>query len=96
MNTLDDAARDEIKADGYGEYFTHRIGHGLGLGLHEAPSLDAQNTDKLEKGHVITVEPGVYKAGFGGVRIEDMLYIDDTPYIFTKFPKDIDSITLEA
>ena len=96
MNTLDDAARDEIKADGYGEYFTHRIGHGLGLGLHEAPSLDAQNTDKLEKGHVITVEPGVYKAGFGGVRIEDMLYIDDTTYIFTKFPKDIDSITIEG
>ncbi len=57
--------------------YQHRIGHGLGLGLHEAPSLDAQNTDKLEKGHVITVEPGVYKAGFGGVRIEDMLYIDE-------------------
>ncbi|GAB3056207.1 M24 family metallopeptidase [Salinicoccus sesuvii] len=96
MNTLDEAARHEIMEDGYGEYFTHRIGHGLGLGLHEAPSLDAQNTDKLENGHVITIEPGVYKAGFGGVRIEDMLYIDDTTHVFTNFPKDIDSITIEG
>ncbi|WP_411842898.1 M24 family metallopeptidase [Salinicoccus sp. HZC-1] len=96
MNALDKVARDEIKSDGYGEYFTHRIGHGLGLGLHERPSLDAQNTDKLEKGHVITIEPGVYKAGYGGVRIEDMLYIDDTTYVFTSFPKDIDSITIEV
>ncbi|MXQ51414.1 M24 family metallopeptidase [Salinicoccus hispanicus] len=96
MNALDEAARHEIMEDGYGEYFTHRIGHGLGLGLHEAPSLDAQNTDKLENGHVITIEPGVYKTGFGGVRIEDMLYIDDTTHVFTKFPKDIDSITIEG
>lgn len=96
MNTLDKVARDEIKNDGYGEYFTHRIGHGLGIGLHEQPSLDAQNTDKLEKGHVITIEPGVYKAGFGGVRIEDMLYIDDATHVFTAFPKDIESITIEV
>ena len=96
MNTLDDAARDEIANDGYAEYFTHRIGHGLGIGLHEQPSLDRQNTDKLEKGHVITIEPGVYKAGFGGVRIEDMLYIDDDTHVFTKFPKDIESITIEG
>lgn len=96
MNALDKAARDEIAKDGFGEYFTHRIGHGLGIGLHEQPSLDAQNTDKLEKGHVITIEPGVYKAGFGGVRIEDMLYIDDETHVFTKFPKDIESITIEG
>lgn len=96
MNTLDRAARDEIQKDGYGEYFTHRIGHGLGIGLHEQPSLDSQNTDKLEKGHVITIEPGVYKAGFGGVRIEDMLYIDDETQVLTSFPKDIESITIEV
>ncbi len=96
MNALDRVARDEIMNDGYGEYFTHRIGHGLGLGLHEQPSLDAQNTDKLEKGHVITIEPGIYKAGFGGVRIEDMLYIDDTTHVFTSFPKDLESITIEV
>lgn len=96
MNALDKVAREKIMDDGYGEYFTHRIGHGLGIGLHEQPSLDSQNTDKLEKGHVITIEPGVYKAGFGGVRIEDMLYIDDTTHVFTSFPKDIESITIEV
>ncbi|AKG75045.1 Xaa-Pro dipeptidase [Salinicoccus halodurans] len=96
MNTLDEVARAEIMDDGYGEYFTHRIGHGLGIGLHEQPSLDAQNTDKLEKGHVITIEPGVYKAGFGGVRIEDMLYIGDTTDVLTSFPKDLESITIEV
>ncbi|GAA3732873.1 Xaa-Pro peptidase family protein [Salinicoccus jeotgali] len=96
MHELDDVARSSIHSDGYGDYFTHRIGHGLGLGLHEAPSLDAENTDLLEKGHVITIEPGVYKTGFGGVRIEDMLYIDEETEVLTTFPKDIEDITLEA
>src|SRR5699024_11333994 len=96
MNTLDRAARDEIQKDGYGEYYTPRIGQGLGIGLHEQPSRDSQNTDKMEKGHVITIEPGVYKAGFGGARIEDMLYTDDGTQVLSSFPKDIESITIEV
>lgn len=97
MRKLDKVARDVIEDAGYGEYFTHRIGHGLGIGLHELPSLDNQNKDPLQAGHVITIEPGIYQAGHGGVRIEDALYIEESgrPHNFNQFPKEIDEVTLK-
>jgi Xaa-Pro dipeptidase len=68
---VDSAARRVIEAAGYGENFFHRVGHGLGLEGHEDPSMDPGSQRVLEPGMVFTVEPGIYVAGFGGVRIED-------------------------
>jgi len=68
---LDAVARQFIQAKGYGDYFTHSLGHGLGLHLHEGPKVGPESKDVLEVGNVITIEPGIYLPGFGGVRIED-------------------------
>jgi Xaa-Pro dipeptidase len=68
---VDRAARAEIERDGFGKYFTHRTGHGLGMEAHEAPYMFAENLEHLEAGMVYTVEPGIYLPGKGGVRIED-------------------------
>jgi Xaa-Pro aminopeptidase len=62
-----------IEAAGFGEYFIHRTGHGLGLDVHEAPYLNASNEESLRPGMVVTIEPGVYIPGVGGVRIEDVV-----------------------
>jgi Xaa-Pro aminopeptidase len=69
--TVDRAARDVIVKGGYGEQFMHGVGHGLGLEVHEAPTLAASSKQRLGKGMVVTVEPGIYLPGVGGVRIED-------------------------
>jgi Xaa-Pro dipeptidase len=68
---IDRTARAVIRDAGLGEYFVHRTGHGLGLEIHEPPYLDGGNEEPLGAGMVITVEPGVYVPGYGGVRIED-------------------------
>jgi Xaa-Pro dipeptidase len=72
---IDAAARRVIEAAGYGERFIHRVGHGLGLEAHEAPSLDPGSQAVLEPGMVFTIEPGIYIPGFGGVRIEDDIVV---------------------
>jgi Xaa-Pro dipeptidase len=72
---VDSAARDVIARAGLGDRFIHRIGHGLGLEVHEDPSLDPGSSLKLEEGMVFTVEPGVYIPGWGGIRIEDDLVV---------------------
>ena len=69
--SVDAAARQVIAAGGYGEYFVHRVGHGLGLEGHEDPSMHGQNETVLAAGMTFTVEPGIYVPGLGGVRIED-------------------------
>ncbi|MDR1320884.1 MAG: Xaa-Pro peptidase family protein [Gracilibacteraceae bacterium] len=71
----DAAARNVIERAGYGAYFTHSAGHSLGLEIHEHPSLSPEDGTLLEAGMVVTVEPGIYITGYGGVRIEDMVLI---------------------
>ena len=70
-------ARDVISKAGYGKQFAHSLGHGLGLDVHEAPRVGMNSTTVLEPGMVVTIEPGVYVPGVGGVRIEDDILITD-------------------
>jgi len=74
---VDRACRDVIADAGWAERFVHGTGHGVGLDIHEAPSVAATSTDRLAVGHVVTVEPGVYLPGLGGVRIEDTVVVTD-------------------
>ena len=84
---VDAAARTVIADAGYGAAFIHRTGHGLGLEVHEPPYLTASNEEALEPGMVVTVEPGIYLEGFGGVRIEDDVVVRaDGPEVLTHAP----------
>lgn len=74
----DALTRDIISKYGYGEYFGHSTGHGLGMEVHESPRLSKLSDDVLEPGMVVTVEPGIYLPGLGGVRIEDDIVITET------------------
>jgi Xaa-Pro aminopeptidase len=74
---IDRACRDVIGAAGWAEHFVHGTGHGVGLDIHEAPSVSAASADTLCAGQVVTVEPGVYLPGLGGVRIEDTVVVTD-------------------
>ena len=77
-----------IEEAGYGESFGHGLGHGVGLQIHESPRVSRTSDDVLEDGMVLTVEPGIYLPGWGGIRIEDMGYLKDGRYVsFTKAPK---------
>ncbi len=73
----DGFARKVISDAGYGEYFTHSLGHGLGVRVHEAPSASMSSTSVLRAGEVLTVEPGIYISGWGGVRLEDVVLIQE-------------------
>jgi len=87
---VDKAARDVIEAAGYGEYFFHRTGHGLGLEVHELPQIASGVEAVLESGMIFTVEPGIYIAGVGGVRIEDNILVTDSGVeVLTSFRRDL-------
>ncbi len=86
----DALARDPIEAAGYGAQFGHGLGHGVGVEVHEAPRLSTESTDTLEAGNCVTIEPGIYLPGEGGVRIEDLAIVrDDGVEVLTSFPKDL-------
>jgi Xaa-Pro aminopeptidase len=91
MSDVDAAARNAIAEAGFGKHFGHGLGHGIGLEIHEAPRM-AVNTDQpLQAGMVVTVEPGVYLPGWGGVRIEDDVLVTDDGYeVLSTLPKDLD------
>ncbi|RAL25810.1 M24 family metallopeptidase [Thermoflavimicrobium daqui] len=93
VGNLDQAARSVIEEAGYGKYFTHRVGHGLGMELHEYPSLNATNENLLQVGMTFTIEPGIYIPNLCGVRIEDDVVITTTGYeTLTSFPKELQVI----
>ena len=73
----DALARDVIADAGYGDEFGHSLGHGVGLAVHEYPRLAPKVEDKLEDGMVFTIEPGIYVPGWGGVRIEDIVVMEN-------------------
>ncbi len=87
---IDNSARYVIKQAGYGELFGHGTGHGVGLEVHEKPGLSPRSRDNkpLPQGAVVTIEPGVYVPGLGGVRIEDMVHMaPGRPEVLTGLPK---------
>ncbi len=87
---VDAVARDIISEGGYGEYFGHGLGHGVGVEIHEAPRLNTESDTVLQPGMVVTVEPGIYLPGKGGVRIEDLVVVtEDGCEILTKTPKQL-------
>lgn len=86
----DALTRDIITRYGYGEYFGHGTGHGLGMDIHEAPRLSVSGDTVLTPGMTVTVEPGIYLPGFGGVRIEDDVVMTESGiHILTRSPKDL-------
>jgi Xaa-Pro aminopeptidase len=89
-SAVDRAARQYIARRGYGEYFPHSTGHGLGIQVHEMPGIAAREKTRLPAGAVITIEPGVYVPGYGGVRIEDVVVVrNQGAEVLTSTPKEL-------
>jgi Xaa-Pro aminopeptidase len=94
---VDTMARRVLEEAGFGECFNHGLGHGIGLEIHEMPFLSREPDLKLEAGMVLTVEPGVYLPGWGGVRIEDdVLVTEDGAEVLTHLPKELDAVGLDG
>jgi Xaa-Pro aminopeptidase len=92
---VDDAARRTIADGGYGDNFAHGVGHGVGLRVHEGPALNARAEGKLAEGMVVTIEPGIYLPGWGGVRIEDLIVVrGDGAEVLAPLPKDLEAAIL--
>jgi len=92
---VDQAARQVIEEAGYGQYFIHRTGHGLGLESHEVPYIRDGNPRSLEPGMTFTIEPGIYLPGRGGVRIEDDVVITDQGlHSFSDLPRELNSLDI--
>lgn len=89
LRDVDAASRQVIADAGYADCFTHGLGHGVGLEIHEAPGISAAAAGTLLAGSAVTVEPGVYLPDRGGVRIEDTLVVGETSDLLTQFPKEL-------
>jgi Xaa-Pro aminopeptidase len=86
----DRLARDVIERAGFGDSFGHGLGHGVGMVVHEAPRLSTESSDTLEVGQIVTIEPGIYVPGLGGVRIEDLAVVREGGLeLVNAFPKDL-------
>jgi Xaa-Pro aminopeptidase len=93
---VDQVARKFIADAGYGKRFGHGLGHGIGLDIHEQPRLAPKSTTELKAGMVVTVEPGIYLPGWGGVRIEDDVLVtrDGCEVLSASLPKRLDDMLL--
>jgi len=92
---VDEWVRRYLRKAGLVKYFTHGLGHGVGIEVHEIPRLSKRSRSQLQPGTVITVEPGVYLPGWGGVRIEDMVFIKGNGIeVLSRFPKELEEIAL--
>jgi Xaa-Pro aminopeptidase len=90
----DAVARSVITDAGYGDEFGHGLGHGVGLAVHEAPRLAPESEDVLEPGNIVTIEPGIYLAGVGGVRIEDLAVVrEHGVQLLTSFPRELTPVS---
>jgi Xaa-Pro aminopeptidase len=95
MCDVDAVARKYIKKHGYGKNFGHGLGHGLGVDIHEAPSLSWRSNAELKPGMVVTVEPGIYVPGVGGVRIEDDVMVTEKGCkVLSSLTKNIDELVI--
>jgi len=87
---VDSIAVTSLSKSGFGDYIAHSLGHGIGLQVHENPRMSPKSKDTLAPGHIVTVEPGLYIPGYGGVRIEDnILILDEGIENLTLAPKDL-------
>ncbi|MGC8677590.1 MAG: aminopeptidase P family protein [Hydrogenobaculum sp.] len=90
LKDVDLAARSYIESKGYGDYFTHSTGHGIGLEIHEDPRVYKTSEDIIEEGFVFTVEPGIYLPNHFGVRLENIVYIENgLPHVMSSIPLDL-------
>ncbi len=89
---IDSACRNYIEEKNFGQYFIHSTGHGIGLEVHELPTVSYQSDTKLKKNMAITVEPGIYIENKFGIRIEDSLIVKERPIVMHKFTKDLVTI----
>jgi Xaa-Pro aminopeptidase len=92
---VDAEARSVIEQAGFGRFFDHGVGHGLGMELHESPRLRKQSETILQPGMIVTVEPGIYLPDWGGIRIEDdVLVTSDGCEVLTHLARTLDSVRL--
>jgi Xaa-Pro aminopeptidase len=90
LHEVDAAARDHIRHQGYGDYFGHGLGHGIGLAVHEDPVVNFENKGLAQEGMVFTIEPGIYLPDWGGVRIEDMVRVTSHgAEVLTDLPREL-------